>query len=212
MVKKVLLVIGFLLPLVVCRGSMADFWVNELNYQSSPNIEIVRSPSSAGANLSTVILSLYDGSTGTVYASHALSTFTVGATVNNYTLYSLTGFTIQTGGPSGGPDIPDGWAISVAGTVAEFKSYEGTFTAVSGVAAGLTSTDIGVRQEQGYPAQSSSQLTGTGTASASFNWISGQGPSYGQVNLSQTLVAVPEPSSIVLLGLVAGAIFLRRKR
>jgi hypothetical protein len=190
----------------------ADFWVNEINYESSPGVEIIMSPLSQGTNLNNVIWWLYDGATGTSYANHALSTFSAGASANNYTVFSLTGFAIQSGNPSGQPDSPDGWAISVNGAVVEFKSYEGTFTASAGVAAGLTSMDIGVRQNTGYPTQSSSQLQGTGNKASDFNWIVGQGPSYGQVNLGQTLTAVPEPSSLALLSFsVAGVYFGRRK-
>ncbi len=202
---------AFALPLVLCPIAKCDFWVNELNYESEPNVEIVVSPSSSAVNLATVTWSLYDGSTGSVYASHLLSSFSFGSTLNGYSLYRLSGFTIQNGGPSGGPNIPDGWAISVGGSVAEFKSYEGTFTATSGVAAGLTSTDIGVRQEQGTPTQSSMQLQGIGSVASQFNWISGQGPSYGQQNLGQTLQAVPEPSTILLAGVGLSLFAFRRK-
>lgn len=50
---------------------------------------------------------------------------------------------------------PDGMAlVDPSGAVVEFLSYEGTFTAASGVAAGMTSTDIGVSQE-GTPVEQS---------------------------------------------------------
>ena len=43
---------------------------------------------------------------------------------------------------------PDGFAlVNAAGQVVEFLSYEGTFTAANGPAAGMTSTDIGVRED-----------------------------------------------------------------
>lgn len=212
MFRNLTLSVACLFSCLVSLQARADIWVNELNYESFPNVEIVVSPTSAGVNLSTVLWSLYDGTTGTVYATHALSTFSVGATVNSYTLYTLSGFTIQNGGPSGGPDIPDGWAISVNGVIQEFKSYEGSFTATSGVAQGLTSMDIGVRQETGTPTASSMQLLDTGTVAANFRWIPGQGPSYGQVNLGQVL-AVPEPGSIALLcACVCGVVVHQRLR
>ncbi len=211
MIIKLFRYCSFAFPLVLCQCAKGDFWLNELNYESEPNVEIVVSPSSSAINLGTVTWSLYDGSTGSVYASHLLSSFTFGSTLNGYSLIRLSGFTIQNGGSSGGPNIPDGWAISVGGSVVEFKSYEGTFTATSGVAVGLTSTDIGVRQEQGTPSQSSMQLLGIGSTAAQFKWISGQGPSYGQQNLGQSLQAVPEPGSIALAGLAASLIFFRRK-
>lgn len=202
----------FLAMFVVSQTALGDFWVNELNYESDPNVEIVRSPISAAVDLNTVTWHLYNGANGTVYSQIPLNTFTVGSSTNGYTIFRLSGFTIQSGNPSGQADSPDGWAISVGGTVVEFKSYEGSFTATNGVAAGLTSADIGVRQDTGFPSQASSQLTGTGNKASDFGWIPGQGPSYGQVNLSQTLTAVPEPSSMVLIGLVACTLLVRRMK
>jgi hypothetical protein len=52
---------------------------------------------------------------------------------------------LQNGG-SGSIDEPDGFAlVNAAGQVVEFLSYEGSFVAASGVAAGMTSTVVGVR-------------------------------------------------------------------
>ena len=41
---------------------------------------------------------------------------------------------------------PDGVALSQNGTLVEFLSYEGSFAATNGSAAGTTSTDIGVAE------------------------------------------------------------------
>ncbi|MEN9063587.1 ExeM/NucH family extracellular endonuclease [Ponticoccus litoralis] len=46
---------------------------------------------------------------------------------------------------------PDGIALVNDGTLVEFLSYEGSFTATEGAAAGVTSTDIGVSESSGTP-------------------------------------------------------------
>ncbi|MBU1227576.1 MAG: ExeM/NucH family extracellular endonuclease, partial [Actinobacteria bacterium] len=66
---------------------------------------------------------------------------------------------------------PDGWAlIDDTGAVIEFLSYEGSFTATSGTANGMTSVDIGVAEASTTPAGQSLQLiddTWVGPADAS---------------------------------------------
>jgi len=70
---------------------------------------------------------------------------------------------------------PDGLAlVDPAGAVVEFLSYEGTFTAATGPAAGLTSTDIGVAETGSEPAgQSLQKVDGVwaGPATATFGQV-----------------------------------------
>ncbi len=59
---------------------------------------------------------------------------------------------------------PDGIAlVNPAGTVIEFLSYEGVFTAANGPASGMTSTDIGVREAGTEPLGQSLQRNPDGT-------------------------------------------------
>lgn len=59
---------------------------------------------------------------------------------------------------------PDGFAlIDPTGTVIEFLSYEGVFTAANGAAAGMTSTDLGVREAGTEALGQSLQRTADGT-------------------------------------------------
>ena len=69
---------------------------------------------------------------------------------------------------------PDGVAlVDDQGAVVEFISYEGSFTAISGPASGLTSTDVGVVESNSTtPVGDSLQLTGTGAQAADFTWQS----------------------------------------
>ncbi|MGF1646296.1 MAG: ExeM/NucH family extracellular endonuclease [Kineosporiaceae bacterium] len=70
---------------------------------------------------------------------------------------------------------PDGLAlVDPAGTVVEFLSYEGSFTAASGPAAGLTSVDIGVTESGSEPpGQSLQKVDGSwaGPATATFGEV-----------------------------------------
>jgi DNA/RNA endonuclease G (NUC1) len=147
-------------------------WVNEFHYDTTSTdvsefIEIVVGPEVTTA-LSSISLLLYNGGDGAVYGTHALSTFTLGTTVDGYRIFrkDITG--IQNG-------APDGFAITVNGTVTQFLSYEGTFTAASGAAAGMTSVDIGV-SEAGVAVGSSLQLTGSVGSSTPVPVITVSGP------------------------------------
>jgi hypothetical protein len=81
---------------------------------------------------------------------------------------------------------PDGLAlVDGTGTVIQFLSYEGSFTAVSGPAAGMTSTDIGISEPADAPRRTSLQLAGTGAAYADFTWEGPLGKTDGSVNENQ---------------------------
>jgi hypothetical protein len=120
---------------------------------------------------------------------------------------------------------PDGMAlVDNLGDVVQFLSYEGIFTADSGVAQGMTSTDIGVAETAATPPGYSLQLVGEGREYVDFSW--GARPfvnTFGKINDGQTFslvtknsgsqgsleaVSVPLPSSLALLlsGLFFGLI------
>src|ERR671912_454333 len=76
---------------------------------------------------------------------------------------------------------PDGIAlVNPSGTVVEFLSYEGVFTAAGGAANGLTSTDIGVREAGTENLGLSLQRTPAGTwsepATSTFNACNDEDP------------------------------------
>jgi hypothetical protein len=92
---------------------------------------------------STVLLTLYNGTpTGTTSgASYGTLPLPAGTPLGS------TGFSIACTpavGIQNGP--PDGIALICNGAVIQFLSYEGTFTAANGPAAGRLSTDIGVAE------------------------------------------------------------------
>ncbi|RMF54692.1 MAG: T9SS C-terminal target domain-containing protein, partial [Bacteroidetes bacterium] len=84
---------------------------------------------------------------------------------------------------------PDGLALVDAGNnVVQFLSYEGSFTAVDGPAAGLTSTDIGVSETGSTPVGYSLQLAGTGSFYEDFAWQAAAPNTFGACNTGQTFV------------------------
>ena len=135
----------------------------------------------AGTDLSGWTLELHNGSNGSVYNTISLSGI-LGDDVNGFgfTTVDLPTNGIQNGGP-------DGFAlVDNNGSVVEFLSYEGSFTTNQGAAAGMTSTDIGVRESGGTPVGQSLQRVGDGDSAASFTWAAPQANTKGAANTGQT--------------------------
>jgi hypothetical protein len=185
-------------------------WVNEFHYDNigadaGEFIEIAV-PSSF-SDLSTVTLTLYNGSDNASYGTHKLDTFTLGLSSGSYSLYSKSISNIQNG-------APDGFSLDQSGTVLQFLSYEGTFQATGGAASGLTSTDIGIAESNSSTVSGSSLgLIGTGSTYAQFVWASLATDSPGALNSGQAFASTPEPHEYALitgLGLLAFAAFRRR--
>jgi DNA/RNA endonuclease G (NUC1) len=120
--------------------------------------EAIEISAPGGTDLTGWQIVLYNGANGLSYNVATLSG-TVPAICGERGVvvrtYSVNG--IQNGSP-------DGMALVRAdGVVAEFLSYEGSFAAVNGVAAGLTSVDIGVSEAANTPPGSSLQRNPDGT-------------------------------------------------
>jgi len=170
----------------------ADVFINEFHYDNTGAdvgefVEIAVSPGFTGS-LADITLLLYNGGNGTVYGTHGLETFTEGATTaSGHRLFHKMISGIQNG-------APDGFAIVNTATsqVLHFISYEGSFTATGGPAAGMTSTDIGVSQTGNEPIGFAALgLTGTGAGAADFAWTKFNNDipySPGQPNHGQTFV------------------------
>ncbi len=179
---------------VTCSGSviapLPNAWINELHYDNIDTdadefIEIVIED--AGSySLTDFQLYLYNGTDGTSYHNRTLDKFTEGSSYSangrTFTLYSylspLTG--IQNGDP-------DGLALSYQGSLIQFLSYEGTFTAAEGPANGVGSTDIGVAEGSGTPVGASLGLQGTGTQYSNFSWVVFTSNSRGLINANQAV-------------------------
>jgi hypothetical protein len=207
--------IGLRFRFVPGEGAAAlpdDVFINEFHYDNESDdqgefVEIVAGPGFSG-ELPAVQLLLYNGSSGALYASHSLDGFTEGPpTSSGHRVFSKPISGIQNGSP-------DGLALVVDGMVAEFLSYEGSFTATEGAAGGMTSTDVGVSQAGASPAgEQSLGLTGSGSSPRDFRWVrfgAGVPHSPGVPNAGQTFTLPGLPSQglavdLVTVGFVADA-------
>ncbi len=189
----------FLSPL-----SQASLFINEFHYDNSgmdvnEGIEIA---GLAGTDLSGYHILLYNGSNGTVYSDIVLEGVISNQSENYGALFFAA--SLQNG--------PDGIALTdSAGGVLQFLSYEGSFTATNGDAAGMTSIDIGLFEASNSKPNASLQLAGTSING--FEWILDTASS-GQINAQQTFGAqVPVPAALPLLASSLAALRLfRRKR
>ncbi len=162
-------------------GASGDPWINEFHYDNASGDvgEFVEIAGPAGTDLAGWTVVGYNGNGG-----------------GSYKTVTLAGVIPDQGGCLGALDFaftsmqngaPDGLAlVDPAGTVVQFLSYEGVFTATDGPANGLTSSDIGVAESSSTPAGHSLQLGGTGGAYADFTWQAAQAETRGLANSGQT--------------------------
>lgn len=133
--------------------------INEIHYDNDGADvgEFIEVRVAAGTDVSQMVIQLYNGANGSNYASTAVAPYPM-TTDGSYDYYVIAASSngIQNGSP-------DGLALVDGGTVIEFLSYEGTFTATGGAADGLTSTDIGVAEGGDTPIGYSLQRNEDGT-------------------------------------------------
>jgi uncharacterized protein len=116
--------------------------LNEFHYDNAgaDTGEFIEVRTTAGGDASGLQVELYNGNGGAVYGTLTTATATVTTDgTYDYYVWNLPANGIQNG-------APDGIALSDGGDLIEFVSYEGTFTAVDGTAAGTVSTSIGVAE------------------------------------------------------------------
>ncbi|HJQ09709.1 MAG TPA: DNA/RNA non-specific endonuclease [Gemmatimonadaceae bacterium] len=115
----------------------------EIHYDNSGDDvnEQIEVEGPANSDLSGWSIVLYNGGSGDVYDQKALSG-TIPPTCGDRGVVVVPFATIQNGSP-------DGFALVHNGEVVQFLSYEGSFTAGSGPAAGVTSTDIKAEESSG---------------------------------------------------------------
>ncbi|NDW01086.1 MULTISPECIES: ExeM/NucH family extracellular endonuclease [unclassified Salipiger] len=116
--------------------------INEFHYDNAgiDAGEFVELRVVEGTDVSAAAVELYNGSNGARYGAFSLSGL-LASTSGGYDYYLLE---LPSNGLQNGS--PDGIALVNGDAVVEFLSYEGSFTAADGTAAGLTSTDIGVAE------------------------------------------------------------------
>jgi len=188
-----------LLLLPVLANSTPVF-INELHYDNSGRDvgEAVELAGVAGTDLSHWQLLFYNGSNGTVYKRVPLDgMFDDESNGHGFMSFDVNG--IQNGSPDGIALVDD------MDSVLQFISYEGSFEAVSGLAAGLFSTDIGISEPSSTLAGQSLQLTGQGYQFSDYFWELDES-SFGQLNVNQVfpdstaaVSAVPIPGVAPLM-------------
>ncbi|HNS80879.1 MAG TPA: hypothetical protein PKM67_05425, partial [Kiritimatiellia bacterium] len=171
-------------------------WINEFHYdnESSDVDEGVELAGASAIDLSAYDILLYNGNGGLVY--HTINcSGTLGDEGNGY---AAAWFPVaSTPGIQGGPD---GIALVHRDTtnVLDFISYEGTFTAVDGPAAGMDSYDVGVVEEDpNFPVNYSLQLAGDGTNYESFVWTGPVPASRGFLNFAQNVGGTADAAVIM---------------
>ncbi|MEO0627212.1 MAG: hypothetical protein AAFY91_09505, partial [Bacteroidota bacterium] len=156
-------------------------FISEFHYDNDGGDvgEFIEVTGTAGFNLDGYSLVLYNGNGGGTYNSPIdLSGNIIDDEGDGF---GALDFQLPSNGLQNGS--PDGFAlVDDAGTVLQFLSYEGSFTATSGDANGLTSTDVGVAEAGNTPIGQSLQLTGTGCADADFEWNNPTAESPGDIN------------------------------
>lgn len=173
--------LGLSLTGPVSAATDAPF-ISEIHYDNTgtDSGEAVEIEAPVGYDLSGWQLFLYNGDNGATYTPTTTFSGVVPASGVVVTTYPANG--LQNGSPDGVALVkPDG-------TVAEFLSYEGALTAISGPAAGRTSVDIGV-SEPGTTAVGHSLQKIDGV------WTGPAANSFGAVNTAPTTPEEPEEPS-----------------
>jgi len=190
--RRIVTLFAFCLAIIAVApaGAQTNVFINEIHYDNSGTDtgEAIEIAGPAGTNLSGWSLVLYNGATSASYNTRALAgTLADAGDGAGFLAESYPTNGIQNGAPDGVALVDD------LGSVVQFLSYEGSFTAAEGPAMGMTSVNIGVSESSGTPAGSSLQLTGTGTLYEDFTWASAAANTFGNVNTGQSFGAPPPP-------------------
>lgn len=173
------------------EGSFPNAWVNEIHYDnigtdSDEFFEIVIENASEYLPLSDFTVTLYNGSNGTSYASYDLDPTDMNITTSTVDDFSFYAYALPSNGMQNGG--PDGIVLDYQGTIIQFLSYEGSFTAVSGIAIDASSIDIGVTESNSSTATGTSlQLCCNGNTYESQSWQTSATSTAGTANLNQVL-------------------------
>jgi hypothetical protein len=175
------------------NGAVSAF-INEIHYDNSgaDQGEAIEIAGTAGLDLDGWSICLYNGNGGSLYNTRNLSGVISNSTNGfGFVTESISG--IQNGSPDGIALVDD------QGSVVQFLSYEGSFTATNGPAAGLTSTSIGVSESSSTSIGFSLQLQGNGSSYADFTWAIPQANTFGSVNTGQNFggASIPLSSNVI---------------
>ncbi|MEO6171671.1 MAG: Ig-like domain-containing protein, partial [Arenimonas sp.] len=186
---------SLLTSLFLCASfnANAEVFINEFHYDDSTSagdtgekIEVI---ATAGESLGSYRIYLYNGtsspSSAPYYDNDLLPT---GSNVNCGATVKIAVLSYPSNGIQNGSY--DGIAlVNGSGTVMQFVSYEGTVKGQNGPAAGKTSVNLAVAEDNSTAPGKSLQLGGTGTGSANFTWRAAAAQTFGACNNSQSFTA-----------------------
>jgi hypothetical protein len=173
--------LGAVMLLAVSAGAATPVFINEIHYDNTgaDADEGVEIAGPAGTDLTGWRVRLYNGADLAAYGVIVLSG-SIPNTCNGFGTIWFPELGVQNGSP-------DGMAlVDAANTVIQFLSYEGSFVAADGEAAGMASTDIGVSEASGSPLGHSLQLAGTGSTYEDFAWAGSAPHTRDTCNNNQT--------------------------
>ena len=187
-------------PMLAEATPIPNVFINEIHYDNYgiDQNEFIEIAGVAGLNLVGWSLHFYNGSNGKKYNKeyYTFTDWLLKDSSDGFGFASVYISGIQNGAPDGVVLADD------LDNIIQFLSYEGSFTASSGIATGLTSTDIGVWETSDTPVDFSLQLIGAGQQYSDFAWASPQQSTFGGVNIQQSFavnesytVQVSEPNS-----------------
>jgi predicted extracellular nuclease len=169
-------------------------FINEIHYDNTGTDtgEAIEVAGPAGTDLTGWSIVLYNGANGLAYDTDPLS----GVIPDQENGFGTLFISYPTNGIQNGS--PDGLALlDASSNIIQFLSYEGTFTAVDGPAAGMTSTDIGVSQNGSGAVGNSLQLKGSGAVYEDFTWAPEEPNTFGAVNTGQSFGGTPAPDLVI---------------
>ena len=170
-------------------------FINEIHYDNSSTDtgEAVEVAGPAGTDLTGWSIALYNGSASQL---NVYNTINLSGTISDQGSGFGTLAFSQAGIQNG---APDGLAlVDNSSTVIQFLSYEGTFTAATGPASGLTSVDIGVSESSSTPVGFSLQLSGTGSTYEDFTWNAPATNTFGAVNIGQSFTGGGPATNVLI--------------
>jgi len=174
-------------------------FINEVHYDNSgrDSGEFIEVAGRAGTALAGWRLILYNGKDGRAYSLLPLQGF-IDDELNGFGAVAFPAAGIQNGAPDGIALVDD------IGRVRELLSYEGSFTALDGAAAGRPSAPLPVFEPGGDPPGLSLQRTGAGPGFESLQWVGPFEASPNVLNAGERLALAPVPLPPTLWTLLAG--------
>lgn len=182
------------LPVVI-----PNVWINEIHYDNNgtDTLEGYEIAGPAGTNLACYRVHRYSAAGGNAF--YAIDTLS-GTIANQACGFGTVWFlkaplqnAIEGLVLAYEPQVT-GCGVNNADTILQLLSYEGTFTASNGRAAGQSFTNIGVSESTATPVGHSLQLGGVGTAYNQFTWQTAQSNTYNAVNTNQFFCGAPQAS------------------